>query len=252
MVIFNLTLIITLPAFQGSVMVSPEDIANYTTTGEDNDNNNLTTNDWSENYDGNMVDIIEIDDQNTIILMNDTYELKVHHNDTSVGVTATKLDPIPMLSADADEELFDIEFNILPAGKFLDITLPTAHIELEQAADEDDYWYARINEEMYIVMNTTERYIEIFYLTSTLTVDDSTIYYDDSANMDNQFMLSRLSKDQFYLMCPDGLFDIYYNDTHVGVDWHTVMPVYPIGPHLPFQWTQVLHQWFQYLLLIIV
>lgn len=231
-----LTLIISLPAFQGLAMVSPEDIANYTKTGEDNDNNNLTTNDWSENYDGNTVDIIETDDQNTIILMNDTYELKVHHNETSVGVTATKLEP--MLSVDADEELFDIEFNILPAGKFIDITLPTAHIELEQAADEDDYWYARINEEMYIEMNTTERYIEIYYLTSTLSVDETTIYYDDSANMDNQLILSRLSDDEFYLYTPDGIFDIYFNETHTGIDWASV-PIYPLGPTAPFQWTGV-------------
>jgi hypothetical protein len=40
-------------------------------------------------------------------------------------------------------------------------------------------------------------------------------------------------------MTPDGLFDVFLNETHVFVDWVTVMPVQPMGPHIPFQWAGI-------------
>ncbi|MHA1124668.1 MAG: hypothetical protein ACTSO7_03470 [Candidatus Heimdallarchaeota archaeon] len=238
-VIVLLSMFLTLPAFSGQAIVSPDEMANYTSTGEDNNNNDLTTNDWSEDYDGNQVDIIEIDDQNTIILMNNTYELQIHHNDTSMGVTATQLDPTPLMSAQADVELFDIEFNILPSGKFLEINLPTAHIELEQAPYEDDTWHARINEELTLDINSTERSIGCDLGPSHIDMQGDQIFYTDASNPGNNFEFTRMSNEQFLIMTPDGLFDVTFNDTRVGVDWVAVMPVYPLGPHLPFQWSGI-------------
>ncbi|MHA1244310.1 MAG: hypothetical protein ACTSP7_07015, partial [Candidatus Heimdallarchaeota archaeon] len=192
-------------------------------------------NDFAETYDGNTVEIIEVNDQNTIILMNDTYELEVHHNDTSMGVSATILDPTPLMSAQADTFLFDIEFNILPSGKYLDISLPTAHIELEQAPYEEDVWHARINEELYLDFNSTERSVAVDFGPSSINMKGDEISYTDTSNPANNFVFTRIAEEEFIIMTPDGLFDVLINETHALVDWVGNMLLHPFGAHTPFQ-----------------
>ena len=235
------TLIITLPAFQGNATISPEEAANLTTTGEDNDTEVVTPDDWSGTYDGNTVDITEVNDQNSVILLNDTYQLEVHHNDTNIGIRATALDTGPPgMTPTADEFLFDVDFTISPSGKFLDIELPTTRIKLEQAPYAEDVWNININdEELYITMNTTEKTIGVDYLTSHMDIGADEIYFTDVANPANNFVLTRITNDEFLLMTPDGLFTVFMNSTHVFVDWVGMMIVQPIGPHLPFQWVGV-------------
>jgi hypothetical protein len=237
--ILILSLIVTLPAFQGQASISPEDAANYTSTGVEEGNDGLSTNDFSETYDGNTIDIIEVDAENTIILLNSTYELQIHHNDTSVGVKATRLDPTPFISSKADEFLFDVEFNIDASGKSLDIQLPTSRILLTQEPYADDVWNAQINEEILLTLNSTEKSFSLDYLTSSIILEGDDIYFTDTLNPANNFVLTRASYDDFFLMTPDGLFNILFNSTHVFVDWVGNLIVQPMGPHIPFQWTGV-------------
>ncbi|NHJ86501.1 MAG: hypothetical protein FK734_13635 [Asgard group archaeon] len=227
--LFILSLIACLPAFAGNAQVSPDQLGN----------DNLSTN-GTYDYDGNTVEIIEQTAQSTVILLNDTYQLEIHHNDTNVGVRATILGATPILNIKADEFLFDVDFTIAPSGKTLDIELPTDRIVLTQEPYKDDVWSININDELfYLTFDSTDKTLNIDYLTSHLDIGGDEIYYTDTANTANNFVLTRLSDDEFLLMTADGLFNVYLNSTDVMVDWVGNMIVQPMGPHLPFQWVGV-------------
>jgi len=120
-----MSLILFLPAFNGEAQLSPELASG----------NNVTAN-ASYDYDGNTIEIIEQTSEKTTILLNDTYQLELEHNDTNVGVLATKLDT--GLSIEADEMLFDVDFETNVDGQHVSVDLPDISFDLDMGGPNND------------------------------------------------------------------------------------------------------------------
>lgn len=219
-----LGLFISLPAFQGNATLSPEEAIALTSKRE-NETNSITT-DGTHEYGNDVIEVIEQTDQTTQILMNDTYQIDLLHNDTNLGVTCTKLDT--GLTPMADEMLFDIDFEISPAGQFMDIALPSGIISIDHSNEDDDLWEVMINELLLVELNTTEHSLYFSNGTHSVYVEDGFIEFvgPDPAST---FLIEQISTDEWIILTPDGPLLIFFNGSHLALDFMGG-PIFPFGP----------------------
>ena len=225
-VIIFLSMFLTLPAFSGQAAVNPEEIG-----GSD------LSKDATYNYDGNTVEIIEQTPEKTQVLLNDTYQLDLEHNDTNVGIMCTKLDLTPPgLNAQADEVLFDVDFATDADGQHISVVLPGFSMDMDITGKNSDGVEIEIvgEETMNIEFNTTDR---SFFWTNG--VHDIT-QVDDILVIDGGFFLfNRINSTAWDIITPSGLVFVNYNPGANILHVEYGVPVYsgtiPVGPNpVPF------------------
>jgi hypothetical protein len=210
-----MSLLLFLPAFIGDAQVAPGEVGG----------NNVTPNAIYD-YDGNTIEILEQDPQKTTILLNGTYELKLEHNATNVGVLCTKLD-LGGTTVEADEMLFDVNFETDPTdGQTLDVTVPGMSFELSSGGPNNDEWNASIigAEAMALSYNTTDGdfwwsdgYHEIELESGVLQIDGA-------------MMLNRINETAWDIFTPTGLVVANFNPGagYMGLEYFG--PVYYGAP----------------------
>lgn len=227
-IFFFILLFCALPALQSNAVITPEEAANLTTNAE---SNNITTPDGVYNYDGNTIEIIEQTTQTTQVLLNDTYRLDLLHNDTNLGVTCTKLDT-GGTTPQADEEMFDINFEITPTGQSLDMDIPGSHIEFNHNDATPDEWDVSINE-MGFSFDKSDISFGFFNGTHVFTFAENIISIIDTANSTNDLVIERAGPTAFTIASPIyGILFVDFNkDSNLLlIDWMTMMSIYGPGP----------------------
>ncbi|MFW9922518.1 MAG: carboxypeptidase-like regulatory domain-containing protein [Candidatus Thorarchaeota archaeon] len=164
--IVMISLFCMLPAFSGSQAVPPETFSK----------NDLVTNEIY-NYDGNTVEIIEQTDDTTQLLLNDTYQLDLTHNQTNLGVKCTDIDD--GLSPKADPVLFDVDFSTTETERNLHITTPDFELFFENVGENGDLWSGAIlgmPEPLTFTFNSTSKELTIIDSITTITYDGMNLF----------------------------------------------------------------------------
>jgi hypothetical protein len=220
------SLILFLPAFSGNAALSPGDVSNLNTKQQD-----------VFNYDGNTVEIIEQTPESTQILLNDTYQLDLRHNETDLGVMATKLDT-GGLSIEADEMLFDVNYKITPEGQDLTVTTPDFEVSLGSSGPNNDEWNGTVTgppEQLDFSFNTTNGDLEIFDGLNKINMFGNSFIINDGVGP-NGLIVERYNETAWTVFCPTGIIFINWNPTAgvMGVEYHIggPGPIY-FGPILP-------------------
>ncbi len=123
-----ISLLAFLPVFSGDAQISPEQASK-----DSFDANSVY------NYDGNTINIIEQTAQKTILLLNNTYELDLVHNATTVGVTCYIVEDAP-LSPQADEFVFSVDFTLDEEEHELHVQTPDFELYLQNSGDNNEVW----------------------------------------------------------------------------------------------------------------
>ncbi|NHK31027.1 MAG: hypothetical protein FK730_06720 [Asgard group archaeon] len=220
------SLILFLPAFSGNAAISPGDISNTNVSQED-----------VYNYDGNTVEILEQGPKSTTIFLNDTYQLDLTHNDTDLGVKATKLDT-GGVSVEADEMLFDVNYKITPDGQDLSVTTPDFEISLGSSGPNNDEWNGTVTgppEQLDFSFNSTSGDMEIYDGLNKINIDGDTVIINDGVGPVS-CIIERFNETAWTIFCPTGIIFVNWNPStgDMGVEYYIGGPglIY-FGPIMP-------------------
>jgi len=218
-----MSLILFLPAFTGDAQVSPDEISD-----------NSATPNATYDFDGNTIDIIEQTAQSTQILLNDTYQLDLTHNDTDLGVLCTKLDTGLVL--EADEMLFDVNFQTNEDGQSLKVDLPDFSISLESSGPNNDEWNGTIigaPEFLDFSYNTTSNDLEVFDGVNKVYIKGDTLIINDGLGLGG-CIVSRINDTAWDILSPVGIITVNWNPSSgvMGVEYIPLYNYYgPILQH---------------------
>ncbi len=218
--ILIISLIAFLPAFSGNAALPP--------TFDDSVSPNATY-----DYDGNTIEVIEQTPELTTILLNGTYELQLEHNATNVGVLCTELDP--SLSPQADEMVFDVDFETSVDGQHLTVVLPDMAFELSSSGPNNDEWNTTIfgSEPIEISFNSTSGDFLVADLTNTVEMIGGYLIINDGVGPTG-LVISRLNETTWDIITPAGIIIVNFNGGagYLHIDY--LVPIFdgpfPLGP----------------------
>jgi len=217
-----MSLILFLPAFTGDAQVSPDEISD-----------NSATPNATYDFDGNTIDIIEQTPESTQILLNDTYQLDLTHNDTDLGVLCTKLDTGLVL--EADEMLFDVNFQTNEDGQSLKVDLPDFSISLSSSGPNNDEWNGTIigaPEFIDFSYNTTSNDLEVFDGVNKIYIKGDTLIINDGLGPGG-CIVSRINDTAWDILSPVGIIVVNWNPS-LGIMGVEYLPFYNYyGPIMP-------------------